>query len=238
LSAGRWPSSSWTSRTTSAIATRTRSTCSGPGTWDRLFGTFVVEDEEPIYGITHPLRSWNPLWANVHVFWDIIKAVWSAESWRDRWMYVFGPPGWRPESLGGRERPPDVEPEAFRRYDPRIPGSLAAYGLFHFTCALLASLLLLASATTFPALQLAGGGFYVAVSLTAIGGIFEAERWASPLETSRLVVLGATTAVLWRSQMVPGWFAVLTVVAVVASLAWFLPHRKYLTENTPAPVMQ
>ncbi|MBW7932447.1 MAG: hypothetical protein H3C62_02300, partial [Gemmatimonadaceae bacterium] len=68
--------------------------------------------------------------------------------------------------------------------------------------------------------------------------IFEAERWASPLETSRLVVLGAATAVAWRVAMVPGWFALLTAVAVVTSLAWFLPHRHYLTENTPAPVMQ
>jgi hypothetical protein len=38
--------------------------------------------------------------------------------------------------------------------------------------------------------------------------------------------------------VVPGWFAILTGVAVMASLAWFIPHRRYLTENTPAPVMQ
>ena len=94
------------------------------------------------------------------------------------------------------------------------------------------------NAATFPMLQLAAGGFYVAVSLTAIGGIFEAEQWASPLETSRLVVLGAATAVMWRAQLVPGWFALLTAVAVVGSLGWFIPHRRYLTENTPAPVMQ
>lgn len=207
-------------------------------TWDRLFGTFVVEEEEPIYGITHPLRSWNPLWANVHVFWDIIKAVWHAESRRDRWLYVFGPPGWRPESLGGRDQPIEVRVEDFGRYDPRIPGSLAAYALFHFACALVATFLLLMNADKVPLLQLAGGGFYVAVSLASIGGLFEAEQWASPLETSRLVVLGSVVAVLWRAQIVPGWYAVLTGVAVVASLAWFLPHRRFLTENTPAPVMQ
>ena len=34
--------------------------------WDRLFGTFQEEDEaEPvIFGVTTPLASWNPLWAN------------------------------------------------------------------------------------------------------------------------------------------------------------------------------
>jgi sterol desaturase/sphingolipid hydroxylase (fatty acid hydroxylase superfamily) len=207
-------------------------------TWDRLFGTFVAEEEEPVYGLTHPLRSWNPLWANVHVFWQIMQDVWRAESWRDRWLYVFGPPGWRPARLGGRVRPSEVQVEHFQRYDPKIPGSLAAYGLFHFVCALVSTFVLLAGAARIPMAQLAGGGFYVAISLTAIGGIFEAEQWAAPLETARLVVLGASTAVLWRLQIVPGWFAWLTAVAVVASLAWFMPRRRYLTENTPAPVMQ
>ena len=34
--------------------------------WDKLFGTFEEEIEIPIYGITTPLRSWNPLWENSH----------------------------------------------------------------------------------------------------------------------------------------------------------------------------
>lgn len=35
--------------------------------WDRLFGTFQEElDEEPVvFGVTTPLASWNPLWANL-----------------------------------------------------------------------------------------------------------------------------------------------------------------------------
>ena len=35
--------------------------------WDRLFGTFVDETvlEKPIYGTLKPLRSWDPLWANM-----------------------------------------------------------------------------------------------------------------------------------------------------------------------------
>lgn len=28
--------------------------------WDKLFGTFQREEEEPVYGITKPLSSWNP----------------------------------------------------------------------------------------------------------------------------------------------------------------------------------
>ncbi len=38
--------------------------------WDRLFGSFQEEDEnEPvIFGVTTPLASWNPLWANLQFY--------------------------------------------------------------------------------------------------------------------------------------------------------------------------
>jgi hypothetical protein len=38
--------------------------------WDRLFGTFQEEDDdEPvIFGVTTPLASWNPLWANLQFY--------------------------------------------------------------------------------------------------------------------------------------------------------------------------
>ena len=32
--------------------------------WDKLFGTFQEEEEEPVYGITKPLASWDPVTAN------------------------------------------------------------------------------------------------------------------------------------------------------------------------------
>src|SRR5256885_6333663 len=39
--------------------------------WDRLFGTYAEEEEEPVYGITTPLASWNPVWANLHYWVDL-----------------------------------------------------------------------------------------------------------------------------------------------------------------------
>ena len=32
--------------------------------WDKMFGTFQEEEERPTYGITTPLNSWDPIWAN------------------------------------------------------------------------------------------------------------------------------------------------------------------------------
>jgi alkylglycerol monooxygenase len=41
--------------------------------WDRLFGTFVEEEEEPTFGLVSPLHSWNPMYANTHYFLKIIE---------------------------------------------------------------------------------------------------------------------------------------------------------------------
>jgi alkylglycerol monooxygenase len=43
--------------------------------WDRLFGSFTEEDEEPRYGILHQLESHNPIWANLHAWVDTWKGL-------------------------------------------------------------------------------------------------------------------------------------------------------------------
>ena len=42
--------------------------------WDRLFGTFQeeLEDEECVYGIRGPIKTFNPVWANLHIYLSLI----------------------------------------------------------------------------------------------------------------------------------------------------------------------
>lgn len=39
--------------------------------WDRFFGTFEPEHRDPRYGVVKPLKSWNPVWANLEVWSQI-----------------------------------------------------------------------------------------------------------------------------------------------------------------------
>ena len=205
--------------------------------WDRLFGTFHPEEEEPVYGITKPLRSWNPLWANVHGFVEIWRDARRAASWRDRLAYAFGPPGWRPAAEGGPLAPPEVARETAEEFDPLVPASLAAYGFAQFVVALVASFALLLSVDGMPPHHAAAAGFYVAVSLAGVGGVFEGARWAGPIETARLIVLAAVCAVLGATGAVAWPLAVAGIVFCALSLAWFLPRRGHLTESELAPIM-
>ena len=46
--------------------------------WDKLFGTFQEEIKEvpPVYGITRPARTWNPIKINFQHIWLLIKDAW------------------------------------------------------------------------------------------------------------------------------------------------------------------
>jgi sterol desaturase/sphingolipid hydroxylase (fatty acid hydroxylase superfamily) len=205
--------------------------------WDRLFGTFQPEEEEPVYGITTPLRSWNPLWANVHVFWDVARKVARADRWRDRWMYLFGPPGWRPDAEGGRPVPPEVSRETFEVWDTRIPAALAGYGFVQFVTVVVATFFLLARVDALPVAHLAAGAFYLTVALAGIGGVFEAARWAAPLETTRLLVLAGAGAVLWTQGSLSGGTALASAAFCLVSLTWVTSQRRHLVETELAPIM-
>jgi sterol desaturase/sphingolipid hydroxylase (fatty acid hydroxylase superfamily) len=43
--------------------------------WDRMFGSFVRETEEPRYGIIKPINSYNPLWINTHGWFEMFEAI-------------------------------------------------------------------------------------------------------------------------------------------------------------------
>lgn len=91
--------------------------------WDRLFGTFAEEDDaEPVvYGTRAPLRSFDPVWANLQVYRDLVLDSWRARSWADKLRVWWKPPGWRPADVAARWPKPAFEIAALRRFDPPAP---------------------------------------------------------------------------------------------------------------------
>ena len=69
--------------------------------WDRIFGTFVDETvlEKPVYGTLKPLRSWNPLWANMEVYHQMVSDAWQTERLRDKLRVWGSRTGWRPKDV-------------------------------------------------------------------------------------------------------------------------------------------
>jgi hypothetical protein len=72
--------------------------------WDKLFGTFQEElpDVPPVYGITRPALTWNPIKINFQHLWLLIQDAWHTHSVRDKLRIWFMPTGWRPEDVADR----------------------------------------------------------------------------------------------------------------------------------------
>ncbi|MPZ30930.1 MAG: sterol desaturase family protein [Rhodospirillales bacterium] len=71
--------------------------------FDRLFGTYIPEREDvPCdYGtITPTVSSRNPFIVNFSPWIRLFKDLRTARSPHEVWMYMFGPPGWRPDGEG------------------------------------------------------------------------------------------------------------------------------------------
>jgi len=88
--------------------------------WDRLFGSYIEEDDaEPcIYGTRGPLRSWNPVWANLQYYAELAKDSWRARNWGDKLRVWFMHPGWRPADVAAKWPKPPFDIAKVERFDP------------------------------------------------------------------------------------------------------------------------
>jgi hypothetical protein len=128
--------------------------------WDRLFGTYEPESEPCVYGIVKPLRSFNPLWAQVHYYvelWKQSRAAAGADKLR-----VW----WKPPTFQGSNLPPkgapEVSPSTFVKFGAtRIDGP----ALVAFALVLVGTFLFLMYAARLPAIErVAAGALLVAAT--------------------------------------------------------------------------
>jgi len=155
--------------------------------WDRMFGTYQAEEEEPIYGITRPLASWSPVWANFHYWAELIESARRTRGLADKLRVFLKMPGWQPADLGGFVPAPEVDRARYRKFDTPLTRGRAVYVLVHFVAVLALSTTLLYRQETWGLPWLAAGATFVLLSLVALAALLEARSWAPALEATRLV---------------------------------------------------
>jgi len=203
--------------------------------WDRMFGTFQVEEEEPVYGLTKPLNSWNPLWANLHVWRDLFHDAYLAPRWVDKLRIWFMPQGWRPEGLPANPLPAEVTPASVIRYDTQVTGGLNVYAFLHFVATVPLAVGLMAVGGSLPGTERVFLAALVLWALLNIGGIFDHRRWALGSELLRLPVTAAALAIrlpqgAWTA---PG--SGVLAVGVVGLCLFLLKHRRQFDGAPQAP---
>lgn len=190
--------------------------------WDRLFGTFQREEEAVYYGITTPLASWNPIWANVHYWDELWNTAKQSPRWADKINVFIKPPGWFPAHLGGFKGAPEIDPVRYQKYNPSYQKRLVPYVLFQFVMGLVAAVPILFLYHTLPALALGTGVIYVILTLLTCTALLEEKKWQVKLEYARLV-MGILIVLL---QDFPVGYQVIFCALNICSAVWFFNLQK------------
>jgi len=193
--------------------------------WDKIFGTYEEEVEEICYGLTHPPRTWDPIYINFQYWkqlWD--DAVAAPYVW-DKIRVWFMPLGWRPRGLEQVDK------------DKRIGYSLAEQVKYHSqqfkgTKPYLIAQLVLGMVVMFVTINmkfplealdrilLSATLFFMIINW---GGLLMARFWSIPSEIIRLLVMGGSLLyVLEKNDMATwvGWPTIVTGLAVGGSILY------------------
>lgn len=193
--------------------------------WDKMFGTFEPEQEEVVYGITTPLKSWNPAWANVHYFFDLIKIGKRFSKFSDKVKLFFKHPGWKPDELGGTEFPEKVENKTYRKFDFAYNKKINNYALVQFAILTLVVIAYLAVEKQMPFWKNFSAAAYLVFTLTIIAALFENKRWLFVLENIRLLLFPLVIFLLPLNYTLQ---LVLTHVAFLSSVAFIMWNSRLM----------
>jgi sterol desaturase/sphingolipid hydroxylase (fatty acid hydroxylase superfamily) len=177
--------------------------------WDRLFGSFQEEDDnEPvIFGVTTPLASWNPLWANVQFYAQLWADARRAESTWDKLRIWFMRTGWRPADVAAKYPMSKPDLSQFRKFEVPLDGRQQLYVLLQLCVyiALGSYLMNLQAQLTTGAMIL--GWAIMASGLFVLGVALENRPWAFRLEWLRLA---SNVPLMWLAPLVGLWPASMT----------------------------
>ncbi|GAI59097.1 unnamed protein product, partial [marine sediment metagenome] len=170
-----------------------------------------------IFGVTTPLASWNPLWANLQFYAQLWADARRAERWRDKLRIWFMPTGWRPADVAARYPLNKPDLSQFRKFEVPLDGRQQWYVALQFCTyiALGSYLMNLENSLSVAALVLGWGT--VALGLFVLGVALENRPWALRLELLRLVL---NLPLVWLAPLVGLWPA--SPVAWVGLLSYSL----------------
>lgn len=184
--------------------------------WDKLFGTFEKEDERPVYGLTHPLKSHSFIWQHFHYFVEMHHAVSSAEGIKNKIRIIFG----KPELLDQ-----SIRPEVEKVY---LTSKIDASPTFRYKAYLIVQLVLAVLILFFVTLfyfrlnvdAILAATIFIFITLINCGALLEQRKWIYYLENARfLLVVGCFS--YWLHS------PVLLLISIVFILLFSTPLEKW-----------
>jgi alkylglycerol monooxygenase len=198
--------------------------------WDRLFGSFQEElnSEQPIYGIRKALKSWNPIWANVHVYSQLFKDCWHAKRWQDKMLIWFKRTGWRPNDVEQNYPLGRVDLTRFRKFD--IPLSLInkVYSLLQYSLVVFVGLLLMMNVAEFTLSEQILVVIFVLYGSVSAGLVLENNPLAIYLEWLKYFLIMITLVI----YPLPEWIELTFGISILINGTLLLFKKKDIINTT------
>jgi alkylglycerol monooxygenase len=203
--------------------------------WDRLFGSFQEEldEDKPIYGIRKALKSWNPLWANVHVYAQLGKDCWHAKRWQDKLLIWFKRTGWRPADVEQNYPLNKVDLTQFRKFD--IPLTLINkwYSLIQYSLVVFVGLLMMLNVSAFTLTEQVLVVLFVLYGSVSAGLVLENNPLAIYLEWIKYSLIMVTLII----YTLPVWVELTLGVSILINCIMLL-FKKTDIITTTVPMIE
>ncbi|HTC00560.1 MAG TPA: sterol desaturase family protein [Ferruginibacter sp.] len=186
--------------------------------WDKIFGTFIEEKDEPIYGLTKSLNSHSFLWQHFHYILELILAFRSAEGIKAKTAVIFG----RPDTVDPRYRL--YLEKRLLNIRPSVPttNGMRVYISVQTAISLILLFCLIYWIDSLSFVQSLLLSTFIVVSLINSGAIMEQRNWIFYLEYLRMVILLTATWLYFPNMLTGTSILLLSVILIY----FFKPIKK------------
>jgi hypothetical protein len=198
-----------------------------------MFGTFQEEipGKPPVYGITRPVSTWNPIRINFQHLWLLILDAWRTDSIKDKFRIWFMPTGWRPADVAEKYPVPKINDiYHFEKYDPKASVALHAWCWIQLVALLLFISYFFANIASIGKPEIFIYGGFIFLFVYALTELMDRHTWAIFWEMIKTAFgfyaiyqtgwFGATEKFSWAGTLLNGYFLLSFVVT-----AWFVSRH-------------
>jgi sterol desaturase/sphingolipid hydroxylase (fatty acid hydroxylase superfamily) len=211
--------------------------------WDKLLGTYQEElaSVRPVYGITRPVHTWNPIKINFIHLWLLIKDAWHAQNWADKFKVWYMPTGWRPSDVAIKYPVYKIEDVYhFKKYDTAANKGLVAWIWIQMLIALLFISYLFANIAAIGSPNMFSYGAFIFIYIYALTELMDRSKYALTWELIKNITgvgliyyfgdwFGAGQQLSWSNYLLMSYFLCSTIMT-----AWFVLNGKQGSLSNPS----
>ncbi|MFT5723002.1 MAG: alkylglycerol monooxygenase [Bacteroidia bacterium] len=209
--------------------------------WDKMFGTYTPEEEEPDYGITTGFDSENAYNSNLFYWKDLFKRAGMASSVKDKIKIFFTKPDWTPADVG-------YLPSQFKTDEKgnRLPHSRPMSKQFGFYLLINTLLTLVLFVSMFAIVEdpkrtlfrdLIDNKHLLVLVLTILFSVFvhgrllDNKRASKILDTARLVILAVAIPFIYSGTNVTAWIGPVIWAYSAVMIVWlWMSDKTHLSQ--------